>query len=260
MSWPKRVESLRQYVAWECKDVPPDLVLAIIKHESAGYVGRIAGVACKKGTLKDINGHDHVLNHAMGLMQTIPATVNWYNESADGDQKATVEDMTGADARAARMQIRIGCKFLAFANAYLHRKMPEAAPAKSLADAKDDQIALVVTAFAVGHGATLKKLRAVKQAGKRPSFWQIQKLFPNWGKSAKTGKWINRPITFANVILKWYNANKKGSYNISTGVDLAKRAVENVDKNGAFLAVLIVAGAGWAMNKYFTTRRRDANT
>jgi len=256
MTWPKRIQNLKPFVLVECKDIPPDLVLAIIKHESAGYIGRIAGTKCKSGMLPDVNGNTHVLNHAMGLMQVIPATVQWYNQTAPSNDQATVEDMTGKDERAARLQIRIGCMFLAFANKYLHDRHPKAAPAASLSEAKDDQIALVVTAYAVGHGATSKKLTAVKAAGLAPNYANIKRKFPTWGKNS-AGKWINRPLAFADVIVKWYNQNKSGSFNTTPGKELAQRAVEGVQGRGAFAVILFVAGAGWMLAKHFS-RRKEA--
>jgi hypothetical protein len=254
MAWNKRIEALRTIVLWECKDIPPDLVLALIKHESAGYVGRKAGVACKPGVLHDAAGNSHTVNHALGLMQTIPATIDWYNQSAPANEKATFEDMTGTDERAARLQTRIGCKFLAFVNHYLHKKMPEAAPAASLSEASPDQIKLALTGFAVGHGATLKKLKAVKALGVLPSFEAIKANFPGWGKNS-AGKWINRPIKFAEVVFDWYRENKTGSIDIPKPVEIVKRTVSKVNGKGAFVAVAFLAGAGWLLTKYYSKPR-----
>jgi hypothetical protein len=254
MAWNERIENLRNVVLWECKDIPPDLVLALIKHESAGYIGRQAGVACKAGVLHDANGNPHTINHALGLMQTIPATIDWYNQSALNADKATLEDMTGNDERAARLQTRIGCKFLAFANHYLHSKIPEAAPAASLSEATPDQIKLALTGFAVGHGATYKKLKAVQALGEQPSFEAIKKNFPDWGKNS-AGKWINRPIKFAEVVFDWYNENKTGSFDTSKPIELVKRTVSKVNGKGAFVAIAFLAGAGWLLNKYYSKPR-----
>ena len=255
MAWPKRIESLRNFVLWECKDIPPDLVLAIIKHESAGVIGRQGTGHTKCGDIIDLNGNNHRVCNAMGLMQTIPATINWYNDSANDNEQATYEDMVGDDDRAARLQIRIGCKFLALANHFLHKKIPAAAPAASLSNATPDQIALALTGFAVGHGATLKKLTAVEALGEKPTFKAIKKHFPNWGKNAD-GKWINRPITFAETILNWYQDNKMGSFDSpGKAIEIAKRKVSNLPGGGAFAAVLFLAGAGWLINKHFTKIR-----
>lgn len=258
MSWPPKIEMFRSWVLWECKDIPPDLVLAIIKHESAGIIGRKASIGCKCGDIPDVSGKLHRVCHAYGLMQVIPATVNWYNQNASQNEKATYEDVTGEDERAARIQIRIGCAYLAFINHWLNQKFPAACPAKSLSEATNDQIALVITAYAVGHGATAQKLRALHSAGKKMSFANIKKTFPTWGQN-KSGKWINRPILFADVIVRWYQENKAESFDTDKPTELIKRVVPDGKGFGAFAAILFVAGSGWLINRWYSRRKKDEN-
>ena len=255
MAWNNCVESLRKVVNWECKDIPSDLVLAIINNESGGQIGIKAKVKCKAGDMYDASGKRHSINRAMGLMQAIPATVQFYNDSAPAGEKALLEDMTGTDERAARLQVRVGCKFLAFVNHYLHTRMPKAAPAAHLSDASPDQIKLVLTGYAVGHGATRKKLMAVKEQGYPPTFDSIKRNFPEWGK--RNGKWFNRPIFYAEKVFAKYSENKAGGVPdvVKKPVEIVKRTVSNVDGKGAFIAVAFLAGAGWLLNRYFTKPR-----
>ena len=108
--WSNKIESLRDFVVCECRDIPPDLVLAIIRHESGGIIGvRGKGKIRSPGILRDVNGNAHKIDVALGLMQCIPAVINGYNSGAPAAETATLEDMTGNDDRAARLQIRIGC-------------------------------------------------------------------------------------------------------------------------------------------------------
>lgn len=252
MSWKKRTESLRPVVLWECKDIPPDLVLSIIQHESGGIVGRSGSGRTKCGNITDMNGDTHEICHAMGLMQVIPAVVNWYNETATGAEFATLEDLIGTDERAARIQIRIGCKYLASVNHLLHRRFPEACPAASLSEADSSQVGIVLTAYAVGPGRTIKKLESLKQRGFKPTFANLESHFPRWGKNA-AGKWINRPIQYAALVLKNYESNRGGSFDESIPGSLVKRVTGNVSKSQGTLAViLLLAGAGWLINRHFT--------
>jgi SLT domain-containing protein len=249
MSWPPKIERLRKFVSWECKDIPPDLILAIIKHESGGNPGIPAKVNCKCGMLPDVNGNQVKVCNALGLMQIIPATVNWYNDQAPDDEKATFEDMTGSDERAIRLQIRIGCKFLALVNNYLHQRYPETVPERSLANAKDDQIKLVLTGYAVGHGNTAKKMAKAIEADKSPTFANLKRLFPTWGQNAQ-GKWINRPLKYANDTITMFQANRSGSYVGTNPKDLLAR-VKTGDKGGLLALAICLTAAGWAINRYY---------
>lgn len=258
MGWPAKIERLRKYVEWECKDIPPDLVLAIIKHESGGNPGILAKVKCKCGMMPTTSGDEINVCNAMGLMQVIPGTVDFYNRSAEEKEIATFEDMTGKDDRAIRLQIRTGCKFLAFANAYLHRHFPATVPEKSLANASDDQISLALTAYAVGNGATAKKMHALVDRNETPTFKNIKRLFPDWGRNS-SGKWINRPLKYATVVVSNFKANRSGSYTGSKAGDIVARASNAVsdNKGGVLALVLCLTAAGWAVNHYYSQRRGD---
>lgn len=248
-AWPEHIEALRTWVLWECRDIPPDLVLAVIQNESNGAPGIQGRGKTRAGKLPDVNGNFVELCHAMGLMQTIPATVIWYNETAD--DPATVDDMEGEDERAARLQIRVGCRYLAFVNHYLHKKNASACPAASLADANDDQIKFVLCGYAVGHGAITEKLSEL-QRQKIPATWSnIKKYYPTWGQ--KNGKWINRPVQYAERVFDNYRAHKQGSYEIPVPTPLGARiAGKLTSSRGILAAVLILGGAGYLIDKYYT--------
>jgi hypothetical protein len=252
MSWPPKIERLRKFVSWDCRDIPPDLVLAIIQQESHGNPGIAARAGCKCATLPSVTGNQVKVCNALGLMQVIPSTVNWYNEGVPDDEKATFEDMTGSDERAIRIQIRTGCKYLALVNNYLHKRFPETVPQHSLANAKDDQIKLVLTGYAVGHGATAKKMNKAIEAGKSPTFANIQRLNPKWGQNA-SGKWINRPLKYANDTITNFQANRSGSYVGTNPRDLLARI--KTGNKGAVLALAIcLTAAGWAINRYYSPK------
>lgn len=259
MSWPRKIETLRKYVEWECRDIPPDLVLGIIKHESAGVPGiKGTGKIRTPGILHDVDGNAHEVDVALGLMQCIPAVVNGYNSGKTGADVVTYEDMTGDDDRAIRMQIRTGCYYLGAANNVLHGDFPETCPERSLAEASDDQISLVLTAYAVGAGATSKKMEAAKNQGYSPTYKNLKIAFPNWGKNA-AGEWVNRPLLFAKTVMQQFKANRSGSYTGTRAGDIVER-VKNVasDNKGAFLALaVLLTGAGWAIQRYYSRRHRD---
>jgi hypothetical protein len=258
MSWPTKIENLRKYVEWECKDIPPDLILGIIKHESGGNPGILARVKCKCGLMPTASGDQVQVCNAMGLMQVIPATVDYYNQDAAPKDVATFEDMTGNDERAIRLQIRTGCKFLAFANHYLHQHFPSTVPESSLAHASDDQIALALTAYAVGNGATAKKMQAALDQNVAPTFKNLKRLFPDWGKNAQ-GQWINRPLKYGSDVISMFKANRSGSYTGSRAGDLVARATNTIkdNKGGVLALALCLTAAGWAVNHYYSARRGD---
>jgi hypothetical protein len=254
MKWGDKIERLRQWVTWECKDIPPDLVLSIIQRESGGKIGAIGRGKTRCGELTDSTGNKTEICHALGLMQTIPATVAWYNKTVTGNDIATLDDMIGSDERAARMQIRIGCKYLAYINHFLHEKFPDVLPAASLSSATDDQISLVLTAYLIGHGSTAKKINALIDAGKKISFLSVKNAFPEWGKVGDI--WVNRPIKYAESVMSQFSKHRSGSYDSAPGAELVKRTIGQVSHGGgAALAILFVAGAAWLINRHYTRPR-----
>lgn len=234
MPWKPRVEGLRADVLQECKDVPPDLILAIINNESGGQAGIAGRVKTKsKHDLPTASGGSHFTERAYGLTQAIPGTILGYNRSQKNPKyKATFEDVSGTDERARRIQIRIGCWLLALINKFLHNKFSSAAPAQTLAEAKPDQIKLVLTGYAVGHGNTEKKMSALQSKGITPTFSAIEKAFPDWGKS-KSGDWINRPIFYANKVGTNYESNRGNSFvEPGAGSKITNRITKMASNNG----------------------------
>lgn len=241
MAWQKRIEQWRPFVSWECKDIPPDLVLAVIRNESNGVAGLAAGRASKsRDYIPTVDGGQRYVDRAYGLMQTVPVTVLGYNKHEqakpgfDPITLATWEDISGTDERAARIQIRAGCYYLALANHLIHQAHPEAAPAASLSSASLDQIRIVLTGYAVGAGATIEKLNQLAEQGKPLTFASLATSFPDWG-----GK-HNRPIYYANKVSGYYTENKNGSY---TGKEPGGLLARLKGKNGTGFIVLPVLAA-----------------
>jgi len=239
MQWPPKIERLQNAVRWECKDIPPDLVLAIIKHESGGTIGRPGGVKTKCGNVPTVNGGLKKVCRAYGLMQVIPSTVNYYNsQQSDPNDRATFEDISGKDERAARMQIKLGCFYLAFANHFLNKTYPVDFPAVSLSTAKPDQVKAVLAAYAVGHGAIQKKLNALQEQNRKLTFSNLEKYFPDWGKN-KSGEWINRPLHYARVVNKWYQADHTQSPGTTVDPGLMARTKQAAKKGGWLIVPLL---------------------
>ena len=216
MSWPAKVERWRQYVLWECKDIPPDLVLAIIAHESGGIPGKISSATTKAN--EAIPGSSGPVNHALGLMQCTSSTILWYNNTGKGGgEAATYQDMTGQDERGCRQQIRVGCALYAAQVAQLYKFDPVIFPSRSPANATPGQLKFALVAYAIGggwgatgpNGPGLKpRLIALQNAGKELTFQNLAEYNPLWGKSQNPERgWINRPIQMARNTFAHFIAN-----------------------------------------------------
>jgi len=246
VTWPKKIERFREPVGWECKDVPPDLILAVMQHESGGVPGREGGRGTKCGMLPTASGGQVEICRALGLMQIHPRTVASWNEH--GNETAFVEDMTGDDERAIRMQIRIGCWYLAACVAGLHKYYPESFPAVSAIQADQNQLQCALIGYAVGLGALRKKLDQLKEENKPLTYEQLVKSFPEWGKSQKTGKWINRPLHYAAVVWDQYAKNQTGATIPTTPPGLIAR-IGKAWNGGGWLLVPVAAGLLWSLGK-----------
>lgn len=254
MTWKPKIERLRPYVIAECKDIPPDLVLAIIQHESGGIAGRKSAANTRAGTLYDIDGNPHVIKNALGLMQTIPATINSYNRGKEETaQFATIEDLTGTDERAIRLQIRIGCRYLAIVNRLLNNNYPDTCTSLSLSDADDNQTSLVLTGYAVGAGNTLKKMAAAQKQNYTPTFANLKRLFPTWGGKA------NHPLKYVARVMSNYRANRGKSFTGQRPGDIVARIKNSVEENkgGAIALAVCLTAAGWAVQRYFSRREES---
>lgn len=243
--WPSNIEKYREVVSWECKDIPVDIILAIINHESGGKSGLQAKVKCKSALLPSVTGTEWKVDRALGLMQVIPPNVASWNENPS-HEKVYVEDMIGNDERAIRLQIRLGCWIYASTIAGIHKFFPETFTTTSAADADPNLIRLSFMAYAVGVGALKEKLDTLKKQGKPLTFEQIKANFPNWGKNAQ-GKWINRPIHYAETVWNAYAAHAGGEKISTTPPSLGDK-IGNAVKGGGWLLIPLAAAFLWAMS------------
>lgn len=228
MTWPKYMLNLRQWVKWECKDIPVDLALAIIAHESAGQIG-VKGRVKTRDTadLPLASGGTQPVNYALGLMQIVPSHVLSWNKR----HKTTVflDDMLGKDERSARLQTRIGCAYYANLVNVLHRFDSNAFPGVSPGNASAEQLKLALVAYAVGPGGPagkrglIPKLEILKARGLPLTLAQLAKSFPEWGYSTKKQKWINRPVFSAR--------NKWNTYVKNQTVDQTEKVVSDLPKD-----------------------------
>jgi hypothetical protein len=245
-AWPKHIEQYREYSSWECKDLPVDLVLAVIEHESGGIAGDQAKVKCKAAILPTVGGGKINVNRALGLMQVIPPNIAAWNEQ--GGEQVFFEDMTGSDERAIRLQIRLGCWILASSFRGLNKFFPAVFPTASGGEADPNQVQCALVGYAVGVGALREKFDALKAEGKPLTYAQLRVSFPNWGKSKKTGKWINRPLHYAEVVWNEY-AKHIGGKKIDTKPPGLKDKVVKAWASGGWLLIPVAAAALWAMSK-----------
>lgn len=206
MIWPPHIERWRKYAIWECRDIPPDLILAIIKYESNGVPGRPSETTTKRHDIPLAAGGFINYNHALGLMQIIPGTIASYNKAHPNDP-VFYEDMSGKDERAARLQIRVGCAVFANGVRKLYKYDPRVFIGDTPGRATPDQLLLALTIYAHGWGNLRPKLNALRARGIPLSFANVERHFPNWGQN-KEGKWINRPLYYAKTV--WTNAINHG--------------------------------------------------
>ncbi len=211
MPWRQQVEQWRQYVSWECAGAPPDLILAIINHESGGQAGIPARVGTKyKMQIPKRAGGARLVDRAYGLMQTIPAVVLDFNK-AHPAKPVYWEDISGQAGAAGRIQIRIGCWLF---NGYvrrLHAYDPVSFPGVHTGDATPEQLTAALVAYARGFGALKGKLDILKGEGKPLTQRQLYERFPLWGYSQKKGRWVNRPLYYAATVWDRYQRNKTGA-------------------------------------------------
>lgn len=257
--WPEHIEALRPYVHNECRDIPPDLILAIIQNESDGVVGVPAGRPARSpGDVPTLTGKKFV-DRAYGLMQTIPAVVAGYNKATKDPQfKATWEDISGTDERAARIQIRLGCFFLGRCNAWLHNNYPNIAPAASLSNADMNQIRLALTAYAIGPGNLKNKLDILAQQGKPQTFDQLKISFPDWGKiksGPNAGKWANRPLHYGTKVGNKFEKHDHYNQRPGTLEKLTTRATGALKGGGGLLMVALLIGGGWKVYKHYKEKK-----
>ena len=207
--WPRQIETLRQWVTWECRDIPPDLVLSIINHESGGIVGVASHDTTPPFEVTNDAGQKETANHAYGLMQTTPGLLRTWQDGGK-TPKITIDDLRQKDERAARCQILLGCWYFDSCVRSVHSYDPKTFSGSSSGSASNEHLRLALTAYAAGFGAKsppggkgLKpKLDKLKELGKPLTLDAIAEVFPEWGRKKDGGYYI-RPIAFARNV--WGN-------------------------------------------------------
>ena len=198
-------------MAFECKDIPQDLVLSIIRHESGGRAGDIAKRKSKSAEIPTDSGGKKIVDRAMGLLQVIAPNVAAWNERKQ--PIITWEDMTGQDERSARLQIRIGCSIFASCVQRLHQFDPSNFPGKTPGTAPTDQLSLAVVAYLMGPGkpggqrGLIPRLEALKAKKIRMNLKNLALTFPKWGWNEKEQRWINRPNQYGHSVWAAYTKN-----------------------------------------------------
>lgn len=155
MKWKQKVERWRNIVQDELSKseipLPVDLVLAVIHVESRGF----------PGTTNPKSG-------ASGLMQVMPATLEWYNKQT-GD---SIPLWKLRNKNFPTEQIRTGIwvlgRFWKSAYSYLRDRLEEI-PVVELAKIAD-------LFYVAGPGATKKRLKKIKI----PFLSHVKARFPNW--------------------------------------------------------------------------------
>jgi hypothetical protein len=243
--WSAEIEKYREPASWECKDIPVDIVLTIIDHESRGKPGLQAKAKCKSAVLPSVTGTEWKVDRALGLMQVIPPNIVSWNENPN-HERVFIEDMIGNDERAIRLQIRLGCWIYASTIAGLHKNFPSVFTVTSAAQADPNLIRLSFVAYLMGVGGLSEKLEQLQKQGKPLTFEQLRANFPNWGKN-KQGKWINRPIHYGETAWNAYAAHAGGEKIATTPPTLGDK-IGNAWKGGGWLLIPVAAAFLWAMS------------
>ncbi len=237
MPFTSQVEQWRQYAKWECKDIPVDLVLAIIRGESNGVAGRKSRASIRTpGTLPKADGSAVQIKNAYGLMQCVPALINDYN-TQHSNAPIYFEDISGNNERAARLQIRCGCWYFSRCVLNLHRYDPQLFPAKTPGGASTQQLQLALIAYAIGFGSRTgkrglaPKLTALKQLRQPLTLAALAANFPNWGKGSD-GVWHNRPVQGAVARWRSYEHNATGAGSGSAPTNPTGQPLPNEPKTG----------------------------
>ena len=188
MTWPSATEAHRQAVEWERRDVPTEILLAIVQTESGGVPGLVSKLPSGCAELPTDAGGKRSSCNDLGLCQINPTTAVTYN--AQGFKPGvTYDDLIGSDERAIRQQIRVGAWLVAWIGAQLHRYDPKRFPAQ-IDPRSADQCKLIFSAYAAGWGALKDKMDKLIAGGIAPSFAAISRSFPAWaGIKSGERKW-----------------------------------------------------------------------
>jgi len=205
MPWKPKIERFRQMVLWESNGLDPDLILALIKQESGGVIGKKARSTCRVGPISSIHGGSVIYDRALGLMQIVPGTIASYN-GRHPNAPAYFEQMSGKTMTDARVQIRVGCGVLLHELKKLNDFYPGQFPGTTPATANTNQILCMLLAYRRGMGALIKKFKKLKVMGLALTYENIQEQFPLWGYrppnpvTGEPGQWINRVLHYVKTI------------------------------------------------------------
>ena len=226
--WAPEIEQWREYAALESRDIPVDLMLAIIRAESNGAPGIKSSTPSGCAELPRDDGTTQKICQDLGLTQINPQTVAFYNQHRPaGEPVATVDDMTGKDERGARQQIRVGAWYYSWIvkRLNIYDKVAFQAPTPGRADANQTKFALA--AYSAGFKALTDKLDPIKAADSPLNFDSFAVANSAWRGTV-------------SALRKWSFYTTRGP----TKPSLATTA------SPSWLPVVLALGAGWIIKHY----------
>jgi len=194
--WPPIVARHRSRVLQESGGFAPDLILAIIKQESGGVIGKKAGATTKPWEIPSLSGGTLTYNRALGLMQVVPRTLASYN-NRHPHTPVYFEQMSGKTEGDARIQIRVGCDVLAKEIRNLHSYDKTAFPGTRPDNVDTNQLKCAILGYRMGFGNLSRKLKKLEERGQALTYKNIKREFPYWGlnpirESGLTGRFTTR--------------------------------------------------------------------
>jgi len=196
--FPERVEKWRSLTRSIAPDLPEDIVLAIIWHESNGKVSGLVGQGKTRcGVLPLRGGGSERICHALGLMQVIPGNIAKWNERHPNGI-VYLDDMLSLDPYPAKKQITLGANILRGAFAHLHRYWPRVFPWPE-GVLTDDQIRIGLMSYAYGQGRIGPKLTQLQNEGLPLTFDNFAERWPTLGYPQ------NRPVHYSQWV--WARAH-----------------------------------------------------
>lgn len=170
----------------------PNLALAVVQQESGGKPGVKAYAKAGDGS------------YAMGLMQCIKSVTDDYNKT-HGTSYDHESVMGGTSLAAAQIQLRVGIWLLNRKHAQVRNWLSDRIGGEP---AHRDVTMLADTAYAMGWGATRKKLTTLQTEKLPLTFDALAERFPKWGWSEKRQRWINNPLKHARGTWSRYQAGE----------------------------------------------------
>jgi hypothetical protein len=227
-----RVDRWRPLVEDLAGDLPVDLVLGIVWHESAGRAGAIGRIKTRCAKVPTSAGGERKSCHALGLMQVVPGNVKNWN-ARHPDRPATYEDMTGSSAAAAKIQLRLGIAILRSSFAWLNR-YGFAWPGAPLSH---EQVKIGLMVYAWGQGNIKPYLDELVILGRPITALEISTRWPALGEPQ------NHPLRYSRVVY-----NKVYGAGAGAGKQHKKRRGESFAAPLAIAALLWWSARGRAKN------------